>query len=298
MSEFQGKTAVISGGAEGLGLGMAKAMGRQGMNIVIGDIDEAQLAKAADMLQAEDIPVLALKMDVTDIAQWQSVADQALERFGKIHMLINNAGVSGIPSTVDAHNDKDWRWVIDVNLMGVVYGAQAIIPKIKQHGEGGWMINVASMAGMAGVPYAGAYNATKLAVAGLSEGWSIELRHDNIQVSVLCPAFCKTRIHHSTRNKQDDYQDQQAGKAGDLSEADSSPLAAHMEKVINSGLDPEVVGERVLEAIRAKELYIFTHPNYRAVTQERFKGIDSAFARAEKSELISHLNDQPVDNFS
>ncbi len=294
MSQFNGKTVLISGGAEGIGFGIAQAMGQQGMNVVLGDIDDAQLALAAQKLEDLNIPVLTVNMDVSKQEQWQNLADKAIERFGKVHMLVNNAGVGGTPGTIEDTDDKDWRWVLDVNLMGVVYGAQTVIPLIKQHGEGGWMINVASMAGMSGVPYAGAYNATKLAVAGLSEGWSIELAPHNIQVSVLCPAFCRTRIHHSLRNKQEQYKNEvkSEGKRG------GSPMAAHMDKVISEGLDPDTVGQRVLEAVVAKELYIFTHPNYRSVTQARFKAIDSAFQRAGESDLLADIKNQEIVNFS
>jgi len=128
-------------------------------------------------------------MDVTDLAQWQNVADKAIERFGKVHMLVNNAGVGSKPGTIEQTDDKDWRWVLDVNLMGVVYGTQTMVPLMKQHGEGGWLINVASMAGMMGIPMAGTYTATKVAVVGMSESWYAELKPHNIQVSVLCPAF-------------------------------------------------------------------------------------------------------------
>ena len=164
MSQFENKTAVISGGAEGIGFGVAKAMGKQGMNIVLGDIDEAQLAVAEAQLQKLGIPVLAVKMDVTDRAQWQNLAEQAIARFGKIHMLLNNAGVSSKPGSIEATNHKDWNWVLDVNLMGVVTGTEIMVPYMKQHGEGGWLVNVASMAGVMGIPYAGAYTATLVAV--------------------------------------------------------------------------------------------------------------------------------------
>ncbi|MGK0438723.1 MAG: NAD(P)-dependent dehydrogenase (short-subunit alcohol dehydrogenase family), partial [Paracoccaceae bacterium] len=209
MSDYKGKTAVISGGAEGIGLGIALAMGQQGMNLVLGDIDEVQLVEAQAKLEAQGIEVLTVKMDVTDPAQWRLLGEQALQRFGKVHMLVNNAGVASAPGPIEKTNHKDWNWVIDVNLKGVIYGAEAIVPLIKEHGEGGWVINVASMAGMIGVPYAGAYTATKVAVVGMSEAWNVELAKHNIDVSVLCPAFVKTRIHLSHRNRQQEHFDEQ-----------------------------------------------------------------------------------------
>ncbi len=292
MNQYTGKTAVISGGAEGIGYGIAQALGKQGMNVVLGDIDEQQLQVAQQNLQSEGITVLTVVMDVTDILQWQNLADKAIKRFGKIHMLVNNAGVSSKPGGIEKTDDKDWRWVLDVNLMGVLYGTQTIVPLMKQHGEGGWLINVASMAGMVGVPYAGAYTATKVAVVGMTESWYAELKPHNIHVSVLCPAFVKTRINLSTRNKPQELKDTQAGSN------EVSDIETHIQKVIDNGLAPALVGKRVIEALNHKELYIFTHPNYRAVVQKRFKAIDAAFERSEQSPLLQDVLHEEVASFS
>ncbi|HDZ10240.1 SDR family NAD(P)-dependent oxidoreductase [Pseudohongiella sp.] len=292
MAEFQGKTAVISGGAEGIGFSIARAMGAQGMNIVLGDIDPVQLEKAVATLTAQDVPVLGVVMDVTQPAQWQALARQASERFGNIHMLVNNAGVGGGTGTVEQISERDWRWVLDVNLMGVIYGTQTVVPLIKQHGEGGWLINVASMAGMVGVPYAGAYTATKVAVVGMSESWFAELQPHHIKVSVLCPAFVQTRINLSERNRQAGYQ-----HAEDATEQDAA-IAARMQAIIDNGLAVDVVGERVVEAVRQGELYIFTHPNYRKVVQQRYQAIDDAFARAADSPLLASVLDEDIVGFT
>jgi NAD(P)-dependent dehydrogenase (short-subunit alcohol dehydrogenase family) len=234
-------------------------------------------------------------MDVSRPADWQVLADRAIEAFGKVHLLVNNAGVGGTPGAIEQTDAKDWQWVLDVNLMGVIYGAQTLVPLMKQHGEGGWLINVASMAGMMGVPFAGAYTATKVAVVGMSESWSVELKPHNIHVSVLCPAFVKTRINHSYRNKQDEYKN---GEADPNASAELSAMADHMQQVINNGLDVEIVGERVVEALQQKELYIFTHPNYRSVVENRFKAIDAAFERAQQSPLLAHVLDEEPVSFS
>jgi NAD(P)-dependent dehydrogenase (short-subunit alcohol dehydrogenase family) len=296
MSQFTGKTVVVSGGAEGIGFGIARAMGKQGMKVVLGDIDADQLEIAQQKLQSEGIEVLTVKMDVTDLVQWKGLADKAIERFGKIHMLVNNAGVSGTPGAIEQTDNKDWNWVVDVNLMGVVNGTQTIVPFMKQHDEGGWIINVASMAGMMGVPMAGSYTATKVAVVGMSESWYVELKPHNIQVSVLCPAFVKTRINLSNRNKPADIiqkkEKQHDGKDSAMA------MAKHMQSVIDNGLSPDVVGERVVEAISQKELYIFTHPNYRKAVQKRFKAIDDAFARSESSPLLAHVLNEKIDFFT
>jgi len=292
MSDFKGKTVIVSGGAEGIGFSIAQAMGAQGMNVVIGDIDAEQLETAKARLEAQGIEVLGVVMDVTQPADWKNIADQALARFGKLHMLVNNAGVGGSIGSIEQINEKDWKWVVDVNLMGVVYGTHAIVPLMKQHGEGGWLINVASMAGMAGVPYAGAYTATKVAVVGMSESWFAELQPHDIHVSVLCPAFVKTRIHLSGRNRQQHYIDPNATPVEPSAKGDA--IAAHMQKVVQGGLPPDIVGERVVEAVKAKELYIFTHPNYRAVVQQRFQQIDAAFERAAASPLLADVLNEDI----
>ena len=282
MKEFQGKTVVVSGGAEGIGLGIARVLGGHGMNVVLADIDAGQLKLAEQSLRELDIPVLAVPLDVADIEQWRSVADQAVERFGKVHMLVNNAGVGGTAGGVEGADEKEWRWVVDVNLMGVAFGAQVMVPLMKAHGEGGWLVNVASMAGFGPLPSAGPYTATKAAVVALSECWRPELEPFNIKVSVLCPGFVNTRIHESGRNKQAHYggDAEQSGEGeGDMGEA--------ITAVVTSGMDPAIVGERVVESILADELYIFTHPNYRPSVKTRWQAVDAAFDSAEHSPLLA-----------
>ncbi len=293
MNNYKNKTAVISGGAEGIGFAIAQAMGEQGMNIVLGDIDAAQLKEAQAKLEAQGVPVLAVEMDVTLPSSWANIAEQAIERFGKVHMLVNNAGVASAPGPIEATNHKDWQWVIDVNLKGVVFGAEAIVPLIKQHGEGGWMVNVASMAGMIGVPYAGAYTATKVAVVGMSESWNVELSKHNIHVAALCPAFVKTRIHLSHRNRQEEHRDLERKP-----DPKAAPKHNAAQELVENGIAPEIVGQRVVEALNAKELYIFTHPAQRQVAQQRSAAIDQAFERAENSPLLADVKEQDPITFS
>ncbi len=140
MSKFKGKTAIISGGAEGIGLSVAKALGEQGMNIVLTDIDQKNLEIASKELEESGVPVLAERLDVADEKQWQHVAKKASERFGKVHMVVNNAGVGGDSVSVDNQEKKGWQWTLDVNLMGVVYGAKTIVPLIKAMAKGGGLL--------------------------------------------------------------------------------------------------------------------------------------------------------------
>jgi NAD(P)-dependent dehydrogenase (short-subunit alcohol dehydrogenase family) len=289
MFKFEGRTAVISGGAEGIGLSIAKALGEQKMNIVLADIDEKNLLKSTAELESEGIPVLGALLDVADEMQWKSVADKAIEKFGKVHMVVNNAGVGGDSGSIENQETEGWQWALGVNLMGVVYGAKTIIPLIKQHGEGGWLLNVSSMAGMGGVPYSGAYTASKAAVVALSESWAAELQDKRIGVSVLCPAFVQTRIYDSERNRPDKY------KSKNSQIENESSFSKQTKQMVKDGIDVSIVGKRVVEAINHGELYIFTHPNYRQVNQQRFNGIDEAFARSAESPLLKDIVDQKID---
>ena len=289
MFKFEGRTAVISGGAEGIGLSIAKALGEQKMNIVLADIDEKNLLKSAAELESLGIPVLAALLDVADEMQWKSVAEKALERFGKVHMVVNNAGVGGDSGPIENQETEGWQWALGVNLMGVVYGAKVMTPLIKDHGEGGWILNVASMAGMGGVPYSGVYTASKAAVVALSESWAAELKDKRIGVSVLCPAFVQTRIYDSERNRPDKY------KSENYQIENESSFSKQTKQMVKDGIDVSIVGKRVVEAINHGELYIFTHPNYRQVNQQRFNGIDEAFARSAQSPLLKDIVDQKID---
>ena len=289
MSQFADKTAIISGGAEGIGLSIAKALGEQKMNIVLADIDQKNLEKASLELRGSGISVLPVTLDVADEAQWHDAAQQAIERFGKIHMVVNNAGIGGDTGPIQNAQTKGWQWALDVNLMGVMYGAKVMVPLIKQHGEGGWIINVASMAGMGGIPYNGAYTATKTAVVALSESWAAELQSKGIKVSVVCPAFVQTRIYDSNRNRPLKYQNDTATPTNEDSFADKT------KHLVENGIDVSIVGKRVVEALNDGELYIFTHPNYRAIVQRRFQAIDAAFERAAQSPLLEHIANQKLD---
>ena len=209
MKDFKGKTAFITGGASGIGFGMAHAFGRAGMNVVIADIDLEVARKAAEMLQRDQIKAVAIHCDVTLRSEVQRAALDAVAAFGKVHVVCNNAGVA-VGGPLGTVGDRDWDWIIDVNLKGVVYGVETFFPLIKSHGEGGHFVNTASMAGMVSPPNMEPYSATKFAVVAMSEGWAQQLAPLNIGMSVLCPGFVKTRIHESGRARQSRYGDRAA----------------------------------------------------------------------------------------
>jgi NAD(P)-dependent dehydrogenase (short-subunit alcohol dehydrogenase family) len=288
---YEGKTALISGAASGIGLALAREFGSLGMNVVMADIEMTALNKACSTLKSEGLNVMPFELDVTEYSQWESCVKTAVSEFGGLHMVVNNAGVGGIPGKIEETNNDTWRWVVDVNLLGVMYGTQAATPAIKASGQGGWIINVASMAGMGGVPYSAAYSATKAAVVSMTESWAVELKRDNIHVSALCPAFVKTRIHESLRTQQDKYKTEAIkGDPKRLKEGFGKATA-----LVESGIEAELLAKRVVEALASKQTYIFTHPNYREAVANRSQALDAAFEDAQNSELVKHLiNDEIV----
>jgi NAD(P)-dependent dehydrogenase (short-subunit alcohol dehydrogenase family) len=283
MKDFRGRTAFVTGGASGIGLSMARAFGRAGMNVVLADIDVNATKSAAEQLASEQIKAAPVQCDVSDHASVRAAALEAVAAFGKVHVLCNNAGVA-IGGPIGTVKDKDWDWILDVNLKGVVYGTETFAPLIKSHGEGGHIVNTASMAGMIAPPGMEPYTATKFAVVAMTEGWAQQLAPLNIGVSVLCPGFVKTRIHESGRARQDKY-----GGQGEV-----DPLgggASDAAQMVLSGIDPDVVGNRVLEAIRDGELYIFTHPQMKDFVQMRFAAIMAAFDTAANSQALKAVKE-------
>ena len=251
-----GQTAFITGGAAGIGLSLAKALATRGTNIMLADLDSARLQGAAATIRAMGAEVDVVLCDVADEAMMRAAADATIQRFGKVHIIANNAGVAtgGMAGNIAI---KDWRWVVDINLMGVVHGTEIFLPLIKLHGEGGHIVNTASMAGHVASPGMSPYHATKFAVVGYSEAVKAELAGQNIGVSVLCPAWVKTDIHKSGFSKPTG-----GGSADD-------PQFKQMEAVIASGLDPDVVGEWTAQCMADERFYIFTHPDFATFIKQR-----------------------------
>lgn len=276
MKEFEGRTAFVTGGGSGIGLSMARSFGLAGMNVVLADIDKAALEAGLEDLRSRQISAIGVECDVASRASVEAAAQKVLDAFGKVHVVCNNAGV-GVGGPIEDVRPRDWDWIIDVNLKGVVYGTEVFVPIMRAQGEGGHFVNTASMAGMVSPAGMEPYNATKFAVVAMSEGWHGQLAEEGIGVSVLCPGFVKTRIHESSRTRQEAY-----GEAAARDEADLAGAAAF---VLN-GLDPDRVGARVLEAIRENELYIFTHPDMRGAVEARFANIMAGFDRAAESDAL------------
>ena len=278
MEQVQGKVAFITGAASGLGLAMARSFADAGMKVVIADVEEQALSQVAEEFGASNREFMTIQVDVTDRAAMQAAAAAAIERFGKVHVLVNNAGV-GVGGKLDAMSYNDWDWVLGVNLDGVVNGLQSFVEHIKSHGEGGHIVNTASMAGHLAIPGLGIYNASKFAVVAISETLKADLADQDIGVSVLCPGLVDTNIFASGRNRPNELQ----------AETDTADLAGAVfgegtpeeraQRLRAMALDPALVGDMVLHAIRENELYIFSHPEIEEAVTQRANGMTKAFAK-------------------
>ena len=278
MYDLKGKVAFITGGASGIGLAMAKAFGREGMLVMIADIEAAPLAAAVDELRASQVHAEGVLCDVASRSSLQNAALETLAKFGKVHLVCNNAGV-GAGGDVGSVSPADWKWILDVNLMGVVNGTDVFAPLMQSHGEGGHFVNTASMAGMVSPAGMEPYCATKFAVVAMSEGWAAQLAPRGIGVSILCPGFVQTRIHESRRNRP--------GSA----EANAAPAQFDdaLALPVLAGIPVGPVANRVVEAVKANELYVFTHPEFKAVVAARFNAILAGFDSAAASVALSVL---------
>lgn len=272
MRELAGKSAFITGGASGIGLAMGRAFAKAGMKVMLADIEAGALGTAVESLRPFAPNVRGIVCDVADPAAVERAAQASFEAFGKVHVLCNNAGVSVIGGIDDISLDS-WRWVIDVNLMGVLHGIRSFLPHLRSHGEGGHIVNTASIAGIMPGQAFSAYRASKFAVVAMSEALAVQLAPHSIGVSVLCPGFVRTGIGESDRNRP--------GRYGEAHPVDPPSRTAAVRAGIAAGLEPDRVADCVLAAIRDDELYVFTHPGMRARAEERFSAILAAMDKVQ-----------------
>lgn len=277
MRDVAGKVAFITGGASGMGLAMARSFSKAGMKVVIADIEQGALDKVAEEFAASNAEHLTLKVDVTDRDAMEQAAAATIERFGKVHVLCNNAGVAVGGSIADM-DYNDWDWVTRVNIDGVVNGIQTFLPRLTEHGEGGHVVNTASMAGHIAIPGLSVYTATKFAVVGLSETMRADLTAHNVGVSVLCPGFVATNIFNSERNRPDELPGSSTLQGMGV-DAGADQEEVTLDSALSNALDPAVVGDMVLHAIQEDEFYIFTHPEFSAASDLRTQEMGDAYAR-------------------
>jgi NAD(P)-dependent dehydrogenase (short-subunit alcohol dehydrogenase family) len=253
MESFEGRTAVVTGGASGMGLAMATRFAEAGMNIVLGDIESEPLAMAEAAIAAKGVKVLPKRTDVAKADDLQSLADAAFERFGSVAILCNNAGVGGSPGAMWELSDKDWQWVIDVDLWSVINGVRSFVPRMIASGQDGHVINTASVAGLVSGAVGGPYTVAKFGVVALSEQLYFELGRAGhpIGVSVLCPGFVNTNIFDSGRNRQAEY-----GESANAPTPDAEQRRAMLQAMRSQMIQPSEISETVFEAVRTRNLYI------------------------------------------
>lgn len=256
MQEFTGRTAVITGGASGIGLATAERLAAEGMNIVLADIEERALDEQTTRLAGDGVSVLGVVTDTADIESVRSLADRVANEFGDVHFLFNNAGVGGGGPMLEPDDLDMWNWTLGVNLYGVVHGIKAFGPAMVAHGDPCHMVNTASMAGLLPTPALGAYTVSKFAVVAMSETLSLETVGTNLGVSVLCPGFVQTGIADSDRNLPEHMVSlEEPTEEREL-------MRAAMRDLVAGGIPPSEVAERVFEATRDGRFYVLPHPEF------------------------------------
>ena len=270
MQDIAGKTAFITGGASGIGLGIGKAFLKAGMKVVLADIRQDHLDEAIGYFaeQRQSDRVHPLLLDVTDRTAMANAAAEAERVFGKIHVLVNNAGV-GVTGPVKNAKFDDWDWGMEVNLGGVINGIVIFLPYLLKHGEGGYIINTSSMGAVVPMKRAAIYITAKSAVLGLSEVLRGELETDNIGVSAFCPGPVQTSISESVKLRPDKYK-----KDSGFAEAEKTLLQRPND---TTWMDHVECGERVLQGMLNNDLFIFTHPEFKQGTTERFDAMLASY---------------------
>jgi NAD(P)-dependent dehydrogenase (short-subunit alcohol dehydrogenase family) len=263
LKDLRDRTTVVTGGASGIGRALALLFAHEGANVVVADLDEAGMAETVAGVGKAGRRGLAVRTDVSRLADVQALADRAFKEFGSVHVVCNNAGVA-LWGGLESVTHKDWEWAMGVNLWGVIHGVEAFVPRMVAQKQPGHVVNTASMAGLIASQGLGIYNTTKYAVVGLSETLQKDLRGYDIGVSVLCPMGVNTAIRQSDRNRPAALRNEEKAREGRAVE------------LIGRYLAPEHVAERVLRAIYADRLYVITHEEGLTPLRRRFERMAQA----------------------
>ena len=273
MDITKGNVAYITGGASGIGLGMATVFARAGMRIALADIEEGAVNSAAAALQAEGHDVQPFVVDVTDRDAMAASRDAAIAHFGAVHMLCNNAGVNR-GGHITELSYEDWDWVLGVNLNGVINGAMTFVQELMRHGKDGYMINTASVGGLIGMPGLAIYNTAKFGVVGLSEALRADLLEAGVGISVSCPGLVRTNLKSSERNRPGNED-----KDIDVAESEIQQL----------GMDPIELGDKILDAVKADQFFISPHPEFRDIIKQRNDAVVASFEDNAPEELVAAM---------
>ena len=266
MQDFQNKVAVVTGAASGIGKAMAQRFAAKGMRLALADIEPAPLSQFAEELRREGAQVLSERVDVSKPADLERLASRTYQEFGAVELLCNNAGILPPGAPVWKEPLSNWRWTLDVNFFGVLHGIQAFLPRMLEANREAHIVNTASLAGLTTRPLMSVYNVSKHAVVALSECLYAELQitTDKIHVSVLCPAFSKTRLADSGRNRPEGVSADPAASFG-FHEA--------LKRIVEEGTPPEQIADAVVEAIRKNQFWILTHPQLDQGIRDRFESM-------------------------
>jgi NAD(P)-dependent dehydrogenase (short-subunit alcohol dehydrogenase family) len=268
MDEFAGKTAVVTGAGSGIGLALAKRFAREGMNVVIADVEAEALTRSEHEIEGAGATVFSSLTDVSHAGQVEALARRAFERFGAVDVVCNNAGVMPRIGVCWERSLEDWSWVLGVNLWGVIHGIRSFVPRMMDQGTEGHIVNTASGAGLFSRPYGAIYNVSKHAVVTLSETLHQELAlsGSRLSVSVLCPSWVNTRIAESDRSRL-------TPAAPPSESVQEQALREIVKAQLSSGLNPEDVAEQVFAAIQERRFYILPHPSVKARVRARMEDI-------------------------
>ena len=270
MERLRGRTALVTGAASGIGLGLARRFAAEGMNVVLADIEAAPLEAAAKELAGSGAAVLAQVADVSRAESVQALADAALGRFGAIHVVCNNAGVV-TAGPAHLHSLEDWEWVLGVNLWGPIHGVRTFLPILMQQEEA-HIVSTASTAGLVASPAIAAYNVSKFGVVALMETIARELAGTRVGVSVLCPGPINTRIPQAERNRP-------ADKAAHTPSEAERRFYDSAGAMLAKGMEPSEVAELVVRGIRENRFWMLTHPEWKEIVRRR------AAALSERDDL-------------
>lgn len=297
MENLKGKTAFITGGASGIGLGIVKACAKEGMNVVIADMRQSAIDEALPIFKANGWPVLGLRLNVTDREAYAKAADEAEAVFGKIHLLVNNAGIGCAGGPLWEVSYKETDLALSVNIIGVLNGIREILPRIIKHGEGGHVVSTASKAALIPVPGCGLYNVTKQAVVGIMETLALDLDGTNVGASVFCPGGYETNLGVSSFQVTAELM----GDAPKMpppppqKDGEARPRIEGWDEVIRS---PDDAGERVVRGVKRGDMYILTHSEFKKGFESRANAILRAFPdeapNKRYSEVFPLLTYNPV----
>jgi len=267
MEDLRGKVAVITGGASGIGRAVARRAAAEGMKVVIADIEEGALKKAESELTGQGADAIAVTTDVADAGSVRGLRDRALRHYGAVHLVHNNAGVGG-GGPIWEVPEEDWRWIVGVNLWGVIHGVRTFVPVLLRQGGEGHIVNTGSVAGLASGPFMSVYNVTKHGVVTLSETLQkdLALLGSAIKVSVLCPGFVRTRILDADRNRP-------ASLRTSATPQHDPEMEERARAAIAAGLPPAEAAAQVVDAVKNERFYVLTHPEFAPWIQERMEDI-------------------------